>query len=168
MPKLRADIVDVYIFRRWPTEMAGRVDTYLEFLQLFREEGRLARTWQPVMGGIEAGETAHRAAVREIGEEVGLKLGDGSMLGMWALEQVNPFFLAERDEIVLSPRFAVEVKPAWEPVLNEEHSAHRWIAGHQASRYFMWPGQVAAVREVIELLRYGSEAEGLLRVDGVS
>lgn len=165
MPRIRTDIVDVYVFRRWPADAAGRVDVYLEFLQLFREGGRLSRTWQPVMGTIEAGETAHATAVRELWEEVGLKRSSGEILGMWALEQVSPFFLAQQDEIVLSPRFAVEVGPAWVPRLNEEHSAFRWIAGHQASRFFMWPGQLAAVKEVLDLLRFGSEAEGILRVD---
>lgn len=167
MPRIRADIVDVYIFRRWPTEMVGRVEVYLEFLQLFREDGRLARTWQPVMGHIEEGETAYAAAVREMGEEVGLTKTGGELQGMWSLEQVHPYFLADTDEIVLSPRFAAEVASTWEPRLNEEHSAHRWIAGHQASRYFMWPGQVGAVKEVLELLRMGSEAEEVLRVDSL-
>ncbi len=152
--------MDVYVFRRWPME-AGE---FIEFLQLYREDGSLAKTWQPVMGHIEEGETAVAAAVREMGEELGLKKGPG-LLGMWALEQVHPYFLAKEDAIVMSPRFAAEVGPAWEPRLNEEHSAHRWIAGHQAARYFMWPGQVGAVREVLDVMARGGEAQGLLRID---
>ena len=164
MPKVRADIVDVYVFKRWPTETVGRIDAYVELLQLYRVGGSLDSTWQPVMGTIETGETAVQTAVREVKEEVGLERGE--MKGFWALEQVGPFFIAKKDEIVLSPRFAVEVAPAWEPRLNEEHSAHRWISGHQAGRYFMWPGQGAAIREILEsLLRPGSLSEGWLRVE---
>jgi dihydroneopterin triphosphate diphosphatase len=165
MPVIRTDIVDVYIFRRWPTETAGRIEPYAEFLQLYRASGSVAGTWQPIMGRIEGKETALAAAIREIHEEVGLARGSG-LLGLWALEQVHPFFIAKEDAIVLSPRFAAEVAPAWEPRLNDEHSAHRWIAGHQAARYFMWPGQIGAVKEVLELMsRAGPEVNGLLRVD---
>ena len=84
---------------------------------------------------------------------------------MWALEQVHPFFVAELDAVVMSPRLAVEVTGTWEPRLNGEHSGSRWIAAHQAHRYFMWPGQVAAVREITEwLLKPGSLAAEALRL----
>lgn len=155
MPRIRADIVDVYVFRRNPEGA--------EFLQMYREDGGLAKTWQPVMGHIEEGETAVAAAVREMEEETGLKRA--GVLGMWALEQVHPFYIARTDEVVMSPRFAVEVKPGWEPRLNEEHSAHRWIAGHQAERFFMWPGQREAVREVLEVVIRGGLGESGMRVD---
>jgi len=159
MPRIRADIVDVYVFRRVPEGA--------EFLQMFREDGGLARTWQPVMGHIEDGESALAAAVREMAEETGLRRDEA--LGMWALEQMHPFYIARTDEVVLSPRFAVEVAGGegekWEPRLNEEHSSHRWIAGHQADRFFMWPGQRAAVREVLEVVVKGGLGEAGMRVE---
>ncbi len=159
MPRIRADIVDVYVFRRRPEEAEAGV----EFLQMYREDGGLAKTWQPVIGHIEEGETAVAAAVREMEEETGLKRGEA--LGMWALEQVHPFYIARTDEVVMSPRFAVEVAADWEPRLNEEHSAHRWVAGHQAERFFMWPGQRGAVREVLEVVVKGGLGEGWMRVE---
>lgn len=155
-PRIRADIVDVYIFRR-PLGKPGTV----EFLQLLRTGEPMGGTWQPVMGHIEPGETAPRTARRELAEEVGLAPGDPSLLGMWALEQVHPYYIAAIECIVLSPRFAAEVAPAWEPVLNSEHSAHRWVAEVEqrehaggevrepARGFWFWPGQRSCVREIL-------------------
>jgi ADP-ribose pyrophosphatase YjhB (NUDIX family) len=116
MPRIRTDVVDAYVFRR-----AGAI----ELLQLRRVEAPLDGTWHPVMGHLETGETATACMWRELHEETGLT--PSGALGAWALEQVHPFFLADRDEIVMSPRFAVEVGAGWAPTLNGEHDAHRWV-----------------------------------------
>ena len=141
--KIRADLVDAYLFRRSDGNQP-------ELLQLRRTEPPLDGTWQPVMGHIEAGETAAACMRREVAEETGLEIGDA--LGAWALEQVHPFFLADRDEIVMSPRFAVEVAPGWTPTLNEEHDAHRWVPINEAGERFLWPGQHAAIAELRAML----------------
>lgn len=146
MPTIRSDIVDVYIFRR------GRRRGTIELLQLQRamEAGSaMAGTWQPVMGHVEAGETGAACAKRELEEEVGLKAGDPALLGLWALEQVHPYYIAGKDQIVLSPRFAAEVAVRWEPRLNHEHTGFRWVDPRYADRNFMWPGQLASIGEVL-------------------
>jgi 8-oxo-dGTP pyrophosphatase MutT (NUDIX family) len=164
-PALRTDIVDVYIFRQWPDEAISRGDPYVELFQLFRSRPPLADTWQPVMGHVREGETAVQCALREAEEETGLSRGEPGFVGLWALEQVNPYFIAELDAVVMSPRFALEVSGAWRPRLNGEHRDQRWIPAHQAARYFMWPGQLASVREITgSLLRPGSLALDPLRV----
>lgn len=149
-PRLRADIVDVYIFRR----KRGA----LEFLQLLRASEPLIHTWHPVMGHVEKGETAVACAIRELGEEVGLHTDRTELLGLWALEQVHPYYVAEIDQIVLSPRFAAEVKPRWEPRLNDEHAKARWVKRSEVAKKFMWPGQVAACREIENLVSRGNLA----------
>lgn len=143
-PSVRTDVVDVYVFRR--------TGGGLEFLQLLRADGehggRLARTWQPLMGHVDEGETADVTAWRELREEVGLVRTDPALRGLWALNQVHPFYIVARDQIVMSPRFAAEVDPAWAPTLNEEHTDWRWVTSSDASAAFMWPGQAMAIDEI--------------------
>lgn len=140
--QIRADIVDVYVFRR---AAPGP-----EFLQLLRAKTPLDNTWQPIMGHCEQDEPAARCAVRELREEVGLSPGDPALLGLWALEQVHPFYLAALNCIVMSPRFVAEVDPGWSPRLNSEHREARWVPAGHVGRAFMWPGQKAAIREALE------------------
>lgn len=156
-PTIVSDVVDVYIFRRTPGP-----DRFA-FLQLLRSRAPLLGTWQPVMGHIEPGETAVATALREVAEEVGLMIetraGRAQMVQFFALEQVHPFFLAEQNMVVQSPRFGLEVGPRWEAVLNHEHSAARWVSGCEAHA-FAWPGQLACVREVMAMATRGL-VEGL-------
>ena len=191
-PRIRSDVIDVYVFQRAakpPRPVVGASggaastswggitpDTGADpaigvyFLQLKRTREPLGGTWHPVMGHAEKGETAVQCAWRELSEEVGLREGDPALRGVWALEQVHPFFIAELDAIVMSPRFAVEVVPDWTPRLNDEHAGHRWVHARDAVRAsgegaFMWPGQRAAAREIVEsLLVEGSVCAEKLRV----
>lgn len=158
-PRVRADVVDVYILRR-PRPRAG-----WQVLQVRRAKDPLRATWQPVMGHIEPGETAVEAAARELREEVGLVASSPDFVGAWALEQVHPFYLAAIDCIVLSPRFVVQVHAGWEPTLNREHDAHRWVPAAQSMRFFLWPGQHAAIREAVQgVLHPRGAARAVLRV----
>lgn len=150
-PRIRTDVVDVYVARR------GALG--LEFLQLRRARDPLRGSWQPIMGHIEAGESAVQAAKRETKEEVGLERS--AALGLWQLEQVHPFFLAGSDEIVMSPRFVTEVGLAWKPVLNQEHSEFRWVQEAKVGEMFVWPGQRAAIAEASRVLRGDVGEEGL-------
>jgi dihydroneopterin triphosphate diphosphatase len=152
--RVRSDIVDVYVFRR--------IGETIEFLQLLRAGPPMDATWQPIMGHIEPGESAVRAAARELREEVGLGTPSDAPMGLWALEQVHPYFIAEIDCIVLSPRFAAEVRADWAPRLNDEHSAFRWTARDDD---FMWPGQKRALEEIRrEIVSPNSLARDRLRV----
>jgi ADP-ribose pyrophosphatase YjhB (NUDIX family) len=161
MPTLRSDIVDVYIVRGVEP---GAGTARPEILQMRRADSPLLGTWQPLMGHVEAGETALNAAWRELQEEVGLSRSDASLLEFLALEQVHPFFLAELDAIVLSPRFCAIVANEWAPRLSEEHSAFRWVVPTQIEAMFMWPGQRAACAEIISILTPGNTSREHLRL----
>jgi dihydroneopterin triphosphate diphosphatase len=160
-PRIRSDVIDVYIFR---PAVGGRGKS-IELLQLLRSKPPLDQTWQPIMGHVERGETATDTALREMREEVGLEPTNPALRGLWALEQVHPFFIAQIDCIVLSPRFAAEVSRVWRPRLNREHADFRWVPAARASRHFMWPGQLASIRELVGLLRGGGgEPDALARL----
>ena len=179
--KIRADVVDVYLFTRtaptqrrndphadagdaWPA--SGTPRTEVQFLQLLRSGAPLDKTWQPVMGHAITGETSVDCAWREMHEELGLTRGDPAILGMWALEQVHPFYIASIDTVVMSPRFCCEVRPGWSPTLNEEHTAHRWVREQDVDASFMWPGQKAVCREIIrEIVQDVSLSREGLRID---
>ena len=199
-PKVRSDVVDVYIVRTATASHADSVlselantdspssPTDVELLQLQRSRDPLRGTWQPVMGHIEPGETAVQAALRETHEETGLvvdlaalkhareasgspdgapsgaPLAAGACLGMWALEQVHPFYIAAIDCIVLSPRFVVLVDASWTPQLNAEHTASRWVSVRSASTHFTWPGQLASIAELRTILNPAHPGHVLLRL----
>jgi 8-oxo-dGTP pyrophosphatase MutT (NUDIX family) len=158
-PRLRTDIVDAYVFRR--DERHG-----VEFLQLLRAGEPLKSTWHPVMGHVEAGESAVQCALRELEEETGLARENPALLGVWALEQVHPFYVAAMDCVVLSPRFAVEVSPEWSPTLDSEHSNARWVSAKDVGVSFLWPSQRAACAEIIaEVVPKDSPAASIVRID---
>ena len=143
-PRIRTDIVDVYVFR------TGDTPDDIDFLQLRRTRPPMRADWHPVMGHTRDGESALDCVLRELREEVGLDARSDAARGLWQLEQVHPFFLAERNEIILSPRFAVRVGASWTPILNDEHDAHRWASLEDLEALFRWPGQRACCREIAE------------------
>ncbi|MFG0305616.1 MAG: NUDIX domain-containing protein [Phycisphaerales bacterium JB040] len=149
-PVLRTDLVDVYVFR---CTTRG-----VELLQLRRvdddpdEPHSLHGTWQPVMGHLEGDERVEDAASRELLEETGLDVRSDACVRLFALEQVHPYYLPSRNAIMLSPRLACEVVPGWEPTLNDEHDASRWVPIDEADAHFMWPGQRACLAELRTLL----------------
>lgn len=161
-PIIRTDVVDVQVFRvseaatrtaeADPRAQREAMIQRTEFLQLLRSDGSLTNTWQPVMGHAHVGESAAACALRELEEEVGIGPRDPALLGLWALEQVHPFFLAHVDIIMFSPRFCAQVAVDWTPRLNHEHSEFRWVRAAEAAQSFMWPGQIAAIREIIDFI----------------
>jgi 8-oxo-dGTP pyrophosphatase MutT (NUDIX family) len=191
-PKIRSDVVDVYIvrtaaengadsaFNEFATTGNPSSPADVELLQLQRSRDPLRGTWQPVMGHIEPGETAVQAALRETQEETGLVVDlaalkraretgwtlqkAGGCLGMWALEQVHPFYIAAIDCIVLSPRFVVLVDRQWLPILNAEHTASRWVSVRSAGTHFTWPGQLASIAELRTILNPAHPGHTLLRL----
>jgi len=164
-PQVRTDIVDVYVFRRCDRRPGG---TQTQFLQMRRRKGLMIGTWQPIMGHVQADETAVEAALREMAEETGFRPNhrNSALLGFWQLETVNTYFLAPDDCVMHSPCFAAEVTDQAEPVLDQAHDAHRWVRVDQVERLFLWPGQRAATERILrDLLPANSLLAPYLRID---
>jgi dATP pyrophosphohydrolase len=153
MPDVRADGVAVYVYRRTPL---------VEFLQVRRSAntGEYQHSWQTVYGGVNAGETAVQAALRELREETSLK-----PVAMWQVEYLESFYFMPHDYVLVMPVFAVEVARDAVPVLNEEHDDFRWINEGMIETHFMWRTQREAVRYLMEELQRASGANRYLRVD---
>jgi dATP pyrophosphohydrolase len=125
----------------------------------------LGGLWAPVQGHIEPGEKAYETAHRELFEETGLRPRH-----FWQASYVNRFYLAERDQVILSPVFCAEVAAHAEVVLCDEHTEYKWLDAHDAMNHYMWPGQKKSLRICEEQFAHGnprpeSEISGLLKKD---
>ncbi len=160
VPNLRPTAIAVYVYRRAGAE--GGV----EFLQIRRSAKARghAGLWQTVYGGIEADgkgrqETAVAAAKRELLEETGL-----APVRMFQVEYVETFYFRPGDAVLLMPVFGVEVAADAEVRLNEEHDGVRWVGVGEIGEKFMWRTQREALSILLEQLRGGGEARGVLEV----
>ena len=154
MAKVKANKVAVYVFRQ--TAQGA------EFLQLHRavRAGDYAQTWQVVYGGIEKGESAADAALRELREETGLV-----PLEFFQVQYVETFYSHSKDRVVLMPVFAVRVHKNARPVLNVEHDDFRWIPLAAVSGSFIWRSQREAIAIIQADILSDSPAADLLRID---
>ena len=138
LPNIASRFIDCHVFRRLPDRD--------EWLVMKRAPHiLLGGTWQMVSGHIDDGETAYQAAFRELQEETGLR-----PLHFYQGSYVNRFYLAQTDEIILSPVFAAEVSPGSEVVLSGEHTEFAWVPPEEAMRRYPWPGQRKSLQIVRE------------------
>ncbi len=132
-----------------------------EFLQLRRAPGKyMGDTWQLVTGGIEPGETAWRAALRELREEASL-----TPVEFYQVDVVNTFYLAASDTIQHSPMFCAFVTADAKVQLNPEHTDFRWIPRREIESRVMWPGERAALAEICREILDNGPAKRHLRID---
>jgi dihydroneopterin triphosphate diphosphatase len=140
MSEIEFKIVEVVVFR---------VRKVPEFLVLKRsdDETIYPGLWQIVSGGIERGEKAYEAVVREVQEEIGIKPAK-----LYNTPLTNTFYFFTNDSVNVSPVFAVEIKDGTEVKLSLEHKEFRWLTKEDAISLLVWPGQREAIRIVDEYI----------------
>lgn len=97
--------------------------------------------WHVVAGALEPGETAPEAAVRELWEESGLVAELGESVEV--VEEIPGSRPVVRIPVTC---YRVGAPDGWEPVYNEEHDAHRWLAPGEAADALVWPETARALR----------------------
>lgn len=132
----------------------------MKFLLLKRGEVDIyPNMWQMVTGRIEEGEKAWQTALREIKEETGLKAER-----FWIVPNVNSFYSAESDSVVLIPVFAAQTDPNAEAVLSEEHTEYRWSEFEECLSMLVWPGQKKSLRILYEYFTQKKEDLDLVEI----
>ena len=110
---------------------------------LLRRTRSLQGEWCQIAGGIEDGETAWQAAVRELKEETSLHPD-----AVYSGDICEQFYEAHRDAISLLPVFVAYIDAESEPRLNAEHSDYRWVDFNTAYEMVPFVGQRHVLRHV--------------------
>lgn len=99
--------------------------------------------WSHIGGGVEPGETAVQAIVRELHEETGLvpeRLYNG--------EHIEQFYQVSKNQILMMPLFVAFVETRQQVRLNAEHSAYDWCDLATALARVPFAGQQRAYEHV--------------------
>ena len=111
--------------------------------------------WQSVTGTLEANETPRTTAIREVGEEVGLKIEESSTALFDCKESIEfeifPHFRYKYAPNVTHCRehwFLLAMEQEFEPVLSE-HLAYQWVSPEQAIQMTKSSNNAEAIRKYI-------------------
>ena len=111
--------------------------------------------WQSVTGTLEANETPRATAIREVGEEVGLKIEENSTALFDCKESIEfeifPHFRYKYAPNVTQCHehwFLLAVEQEFEPILSE-HLTYQWVSPEQAIQMTKSSNNAEAIRKYI-------------------
>ncbi len=110
---------------------------------LLRRSHTLVGEWCQIAGGIEEGEKAWEAALREVKEETGLTCDR-----LYSADICEQFYEADRDAISMLPVFVGFVDAGAKAVINDEHSEFCWVSLEAAVNMVPFAGQRHVLRHV--------------------
>ncbi|MBM1219301.1 NUDIX domain-containing protein [Ponticoccus sp. SC2-23] len=112
---------------------------------LMRRVNRPRGAWCQVAGKVKPGETAWRAALRELHEETGL-VPDRFFSG----DTVEHFYEARLDRVIIGPVFVAMVPSDAQPRIDAEHDAAEWLGLAEAIARVSFTGQRRVLRDIEE------------------
>jgi dATP pyrophosphohydrolase len=152
VPRIAADIVDAYVFRR----LNGRT----QFLLLRRRSDvSLPGSWQSVHGTIEPDESALDAAKRAVMAKTGLDVEEA-----FSADYVNQFYDHHTDTLVLAPVFAFIAPMKSRITVSEEYADFAWCERDEATGRLPFAGQRWAVRHIDDVIGPGGPEADLYRI----
>ena len=111
--------------------------------------------WQSVTGTLEANETPRTTVIREVGEEVGLKIEESSTALFDCKESIEfeifPHFRYRYAPNVTQCHehwFLLAIEQEFEPILSE-HLAYQWVSPEQAIQMTKSSNNAEAIRKYI-------------------
>lgn len=105
----------------------------------------LKGSWQMISGGIEKGETAKEAALREIHEETGL-----TPHAIYLADAVETFYMESNDKIAFVPVFVAFVEDLSVRLSPKEHDTYEWLSFENAKERLLWTEQKRVIAHVHE------------------
>jgi dATP pyrophosphohydrolase len=131
---VRADAVVVFVVHTTGDEV--------RLLAMRRTRGAFVGSWTPVMGGVEAGETAVQTARRELQEETGIVDARLATAGI-----LDVFYDPIRDRAVHVP-FFVAYAESETVAIDEAHDAFRWLTFAEAAELYTFGSHRNALPEL--------------------
>lgn len=110
--------------------------------------------WMTPGGGVDPGESDHQAAVREIAEETGLKIGATDLIGPVARRHVVHGFsdvVVHQDEVyfvLVVPAFEVSTAGHTEEEQRTVHDIRWWPVEDLAEALDIWPRELLVILDL--------------------
>ncbi|MEC0126546.1 NUDIX hydrolase [Paenibacillus pabuli] len=129
-------------------------------LMLKRASRMLHNEWCYIGGGIEMGEKAWEAALREIREETGI-----TEVRLYSANQFEQYYSPMEDYTYTAPVFVGYVDESQPVQLNHEHSDYQWMTFDEAKENAALPG-IDHILDFVEKHFAKKAPSKWLRIDG--